>query len=876
MCLRHGTWVILGSTLVSLTLGFYAWRNLGFDVDPNHLFDEDLPFQQRILRFSEHFPVLTNSLLVVVDGETPDAVRDAADALAAALAARGDRIADVYFPGEESFFEAHGLLYLDVDDVESFSDELIAVQPALTALSRDPSIATLAGIIRQSIEHLPEEQQSDPDQLVRVLDHFRNAMVAVYAEYPVNVSWENVLLRGSGLDPTRRRVLVVDPVFDYDRILAAAPAMEAIREEIAALGLDDLGVRVRITGYPALNHEEFVGLARDTQVAGVLSFLLVLVVLFVAFRSWVIVGSAAATLLAGMLCTAGYAAATVGDLNPASIGFAVLFIGLGVDFMIHLGMAMVAGARAGRGVAQALVGGVRETGSALVLCSVTTAIGFLSFLPTDYGGLSELGVISAGGMVIVLFLTLTLFPVLIAWGLRGGAIEALRTRKAWSVPFPAPKHPIPVCVLAFGLGVPAVLAALDAELETNVIKLRNPDTESVETFLDLLGSDEATPWYLDMQAPDAARARELAAQVRELPEVRRAITLWDYVPSDQEVKIEMLGDLAFVLDLPEGVGTVPPTSVEEQIEVLRQLARFLDVDAVRESPSGLAFSANRLVEEIDRFLARVEGEGRPPDATAMAALDEKLLGGVPEQIDRLRNNLEPSPVTLETLPRGLVRRMLARDGQARVQVFPVEDLGDRAAMVGFVEAVRPVWSEITGLPVNLVASSYATWDSLREALVWAIVAISLVLLVIWRRPAEVAIALLPLGLAVILTAAFTTVFDRPLNFINICVLPLILGMGVDSGVHLVHRAQRLPAEGGELLSSTTAQAVFFSAITSLASFGTLVLSLHRGIATLGELLVVGMLFTLIGNLVLLPALVVLRERAIGRRLGRSAGDDEGV
>ena len=182
-------------------------------------------------------------------------------------------------------------------------------------------------------------------------------------------------------------------------------------------------------------------------------------------------------------------------------------------------------------------------------------------------------------------------------------------------------------------------------------------------------------------------------------------------------------------------------------------------------------------------------------------------------------------------------------------------------MVRFVESVRPIWPDITGLPVNLVASSYVTWDSLREAMLWAFLSILLVLMLLWRRVLDASLAVMPLLLAVVLTAAGSALAGWTLNFINVCVLPLIVGIGVDSGVHMVSRAKQLPLEGGALLESTTAQAVFFSALTTFASFGTLVLSNHVGIASLGRLLMLGMVFTLVGNLIVLAALLALQQRS---------------
>jgi hypothetical protein len=396
--------------------------------------------------------------------------------------------------------------------------------------------------------------------------------------------------------------------------------------------------------------------------------------------------------------------------------------------------------------------------------------------------------------------------------------------------------------VAAALGVAGALLVTRAELETNVIALRNPHSESVEAFLDLLDSEHGTPWYLDILAPDLARAQVLAREARTLPAVRRAITLADYVPDDQEEKLEILADVSLFLDLPDALDDVDSLpNVEEQVEALRRLSGFLEGQEVARVPTGLARSAQMLQRELDAFLTRVDAGGDP--RPALAALEETLLASLPQQLERLRRNLETSAISREALPESLVERMVAEDGMARVQIFPAEDLGTRDSMVRFVEAARSVSPDITGLPVSLVECS--------------LIAIALVLLVLWRRPVDVGVVMLPLLLAVELTAAATVVFGVSLNFANICVLPLLLGIGVDSGVHMVHRSRH--GAGVSLLGSTTAQAVLFSAFTTLASFGTLALSEHRGIASLGTLLVIGMALTLAGNLVLLPALIALRK-----------------
>ena len=851
LCQRRAGLTVVLTLVATAALGSLATRTLGFNVDPNALFSADLRFQRMIREFQQYFPVLTDSLLVVIDGDTPEATRDAQERLHDALSARGDVFHRVFLPGEEPFFEANALLYLDLEELQAFSDEMARLQPVLAELARDASLPTMSDVIQLGLDEL-EEDDPDAARWASVLDHMSDATESLTGARATPISWETVLLEDSGIEPPSLRVIVADPILDLSRVLAAEDGIETVRETAAALGLGpESGVRVRISGYPALNHEEMLGLATDTALAGALSFVLVVIVLSWSFRSAAMVLSAAGTLVVGLVWAAAFAGATVSVLNPLSITFGVLVIGLGIDFMIHLGMHFVAGVRQGEDTAGALRWAVQETGSALLLCGVTTTVGFLAFVPTDYRGVSDLGLLASGGVLILLFHTLTLMPALIRLLLR----DAERERLAVSAPggalwLPRTTRPGLVCgaaVVAAACAIPN-LSAVD--LDTNVIRMRNPATESVRAFEDLLASREATPWYVDALTPSLDAAERLADTLRDQPGVDRVVTLADFVPADQDEKLEILDDTNLFLNLGR-VSDLPGEVGGEARPALEALRRALEEAHAEAQPgSALARSTERLARALHDLLEREEAR--------LEVLQQLLLGNLPEQLRRLQDSLAAEPIRFEALPAGLVSRMVAADGSARVQVYPSEDLWENTAMIRFVERIRPFEDSITGLPVNLVESADATWSSLLQAMGWATGAITLLLLVLWRRVDDTLIALAPLLLAVGLTQVSTLVLPVAFTFANVMVLPLLLGIGIDGAIHLVHRARR-HHDHAELRRSVTTRAVWFSALTTIASFGTLVLSGHRGVASLGYLLVVGMIWVLLANLVLLPSLLALRR-----------------
>lgn len=879
----RATLVLIG--LATLGLGVYAALHLGINSDNVTLIAEHLEARRNYLEFTRSFPNIENVMLVVIDGETPEIAREATHELREALAERPDLFREVYIPGSGPFFERHGLLYRDLDDLDEFALQMSGVQPILTALEREPTIANLATLIRTGLE---QAESTDPalEDLAVLLDHVGDATVEAYQEFPLQVSWEEILLRGSSVETVKRWILVVDPVLDFGSLFAAAEPMAEIRRIAREHDLDpDHGVTIRLTGNPALNYEEMAGLLWDIGLGGLLTFGFVVLVLLRALRAIKLVVASVITLLAGLVWTGAFAAAAVGSLNLISLAFAILFIGLGVDFAIHLGMAYADGLR--RAVAalpegsrpgdqaiplheSALLQAMEQVGSSFVICTLTTAIGFYVFIPTDNIGVAELGLIAGTGMVVNLFLTTTLLPALLATGCRldpeREVPKRMTFRSTWFGVFA--RWPRLVTGIALGLLCFGAWQAIDVRFDANVVRMRDPETESVRTFNELLEeAGQRSPWPMDVIAADLDAAEEIAREVERLEVVDLAVTLADYVPEDQDEKLEILEDVGLLLDAPRSATPhQEEPSVEEQIEALRDLRDFLRDPSIDARGSILATSMLALRERLDEFLARIDADREQDVEAALARLEEVLLGGLTDQLTRLRQATLIDEVTLEDLPHQLRDRMLTAEGRARVQIFPAEKLTEEAAFTRFAREVQAVVPGATGLPMNMIAFAEATRSSFEEALLSAVVLITLFLALLWQRVGPVVLVLLPLLLSNVLTIGLMSLSGIAFNFVNVVVVPLLLGIGVDSGIHLVHRAETLARSpsGGELLSSTTARAVFYSAVTTTVSFGTLALSSHRGVSSLGVVLAIGMTLTVISNLVVLPALLALRTSRAAR------------
>jgi hopanoid biosynthesis associated RND transporter like protein HpnN len=841
--------VILAFTIAA---GFYAARHLRIDADPNNLIAQNLPFQQRQRAVNEAFETFIQGLIVVIDADSPFAARHAADVLAERLAQRTDLFSQVDVPGGGPFFARNALLYLEREQIDALGDRLSAAQPFLGALAKDESLAGVAGVLGDALKAAQEGTEIGVD-LPRVLNGVSEVIEATVEGRAVPDPWSSALLGDALPAEARRRLIVLRPRLDYGDLLNAAPAVAAIRELAEDLKLTpEHGIRVRITGDPAINYEELLAVQEQARNVAVAAFLLFGATMTAALRSARILIALLGSLLVSLVWTNAAAAAVVGSLNQISAAFNVIIIGLGGEFGIHFCIRYRELLGLGARRLEALVGTATTIGGALFSSAGTTAIGFSIFLFTDFVGVGQLGLISAIGMFVSLASTLTVLPALLALGSREPQVPRHRDH-AWLA---ALEHlPLrwarPIRIGACVVAVAALLLLPRTRYDPNLLQLRDTATESVQAFSDLLAGSGTSPWTIDLIAPDLDTAHRLAAQLTSLPEVAEARTLDSFVPGDQEAKRAMIEDVSYFV--PVFSEAPQPLDMHRQRLALERLIAAAERFAETSPDGPLTTAAARLSRAASVFLAS------SPSSGDFERLNRNVLGSLPQQMRDLTQLLQPGVIRREDLPAALVRRMIASDGRARVEVVPREDVNDSAALERFVASVRRVAPDATGSAVWLIEWGRVTWQAMLRALLGGMACMVVFLLLLWRSWWDTLLAFFPLALAALLTCVSLVVLGQPFNFANVIVIPMLIGMGVDNGVHLVHRHRTNPEEV-DLLGSSTAQAVFYAALTTMLSFGVLGLTSHRGMAAIGQLLAIGVAVTLFCYIVVLPAVLEWDDR----------------
>ncbi len=830
------------------------------DSDVSRLFRQDLPWRQTERAMAQAFPDREDLIAIVIDGTTGDVAERAAAALETTLAARRDLFASVTRPDGSAFFRRSAFLFLPEAELRETTDRIIQAQPLLGTLAVDPSLRGLTQTLGLMLEGVTRGEATLADLAPAVAALLPSAEAAL-AERLRFMDWGALFTgRAPSILETRRFVLA-KPHLDFAALSPGAAAGQVIRDTARDLGLHaDEGVTIRLTGQVVMADEEFASVAEGAVVNTTLSLLLVAGLLWLALRSLRLILPVLATLLLGLVITAAFGVLAVGAYNPLSIAFAVLFIGLGVDFGIQYAVryreqrfllereAALEGP-AGLELRAALASAAGVSGPGILLAAAAIAGGFLAFIPTDYKGLSELGAIAGFGMLVAGLLSLTVLPAMIQWTQPPGETAEL----GWAELAPlqarlaADQHRLARIIGGVALLALAVLPAL--RFDFNPLNLRDPAAESVATFRDLMRQAETTPNTLSVLAANLEATAPLVARLEALPEVASAMTLASFIPEDQAAKLALIQDAAELIGPTLAPGSIRRAPDDAEVaEALRGFARNL----ARHAQGASAEAAN--IRRLALALRRLgDGPALPRQRFAQA-----IIPGLNTTLEQLATALTARPVTLADLPDALRRDWTTPDGRARIEVFPKDLADSNAVMRQFAAAVQRVAPEATGPAISVQASS----STIRHAFILAgVIALGFtlaLLLVVLREVRLALLALAPLALAGLVTLATCTLIGPTLNLANIIALPLLFGIGVAFDIYFI-----MAWRGGErqLLTSPLTRAVLYSALTTASAFGTLALSSHPGTASMGELLAMSLVFTLAAVLLALP---VLLHRFAGR------------
>jgi hopanoid biosynthesis associated RND transporter like protein HpnN len=855
-CSRYAWWVIVLAVALAAASSVYTVRHFAIKTDVKDLFPPDLPWTQRALEYMKAFP--QPEILVVVDAPTPELVEQASNKLAQELAARTDLIREVHQPQGGSFFERNGLLYLPTDEVARLTDGLGQAGPILATLTADPSLRGALSALSFGLMGV-QYGQIQLDDLARPMTMASDTVQEALAGEPASFSWR-VLASGKPVEPQElRRFIEVEPVLDFSALEPGRAATNAIVETARDLKLDsDYQARVRLTGLVPMNDDQFATIKDHAVLNAVVSVAAVLMILWLALHSARIMLAVAINLAVGLAISAAWGLWLVGALNMISVAFFVLFVGLGVDFGLQFSVRYRAERHDYGDLRTALRSAARKAGVPLALAAAATAVGFSSFLPTSYRGLSELGQIAGSGMIIAFLTSITLLPALLMVLKPPGEPHPMGFTALASVDRFLERYRIPVIGATLLLVVLAAPLLLFLTFDFNPLHVRNPKAPSVATFLDLRKDVQTGANAIEILAPNPGAAQEIAQRLSPLSQVSRTVTINSFVPGEQDKKLKLIEAAAAAIDpsLNPAKVAAPPTDAEN-VEALSSTANAL---------STIAGDGKGPGAEAARRLSGLLSQLAKSDPSVRRRAETAIVEPLRVSLAQLRAELNPQRITAETIPADLRRAWVSPDGRARVEVLPKGDPEDTSELRNFVTAVLAVEPHATGPAVMMFEAGNTVVRAFIQAGIFALTAIAVLLWIVLRRIADVLLTLIPLLVAGVVTLELCVVLDIPLNFANIIALPLLLGVGVAFKIYYI-----MAWRSGKtaLVQSTLTRAVIFSAMATATAFGSLWLSSDPGMSSMGELMALALVCTMAAAVLFQPALMGRpREKVVGGRRTR--------
>ncbi|HXG46270.1 MAG TPA: MMPL family transporter [Methylomirabilota bacterium] len=875
----HRGWVLYPQlVLVALSVA-YTVRHLEFHTDRSALVGGDKEYHRIYQEYKREFQV-QDDLVVVVESEDMEKNRQFVERLGAKLESETNLFSGVMYKGDLRLLGSKALLFPPEAKLKDLLNTLKEYRPFLQEFSRATNLVSLFDLVNTKFRTAKREDDEQSRGLVKALPALRRiidqATDALQREGNPPSPGINALFDG-GREAEQAMYITFGNGRMYlvtaqarDRTVTPV-AVRRLRALISETQTEVPGLNVGLTGEPVLEVDEMEQSQKDTTLASIVSLVLVALIFVYGYHSTGRPIKANLCLVAGLAYTMGYTTLTVGHLNVLTITFAPILIGLAIDFGVHLITRYEEELWHRKPEHYALEKAVVNTGVGIFTGAFTTAGAFFAMAFTDFDGIQEMGIICGGGLLVCLVPMMTLLPALLLGG-RQNVLDyqlgpVLDRRAAKEVDQRARieniwlRRPVTTLVVIAGISLLLVGPARKVGFDYNLLHMQSAGLPAVIFQDKLLHSSTKPVVYAVVTARSITEATNLLAHLTNLSTVASVDSLVGFLTEPAATKLDTLreikalvGEIQFV---PTDRAPVAVSDLNLSLFSLLGYAR-LAAEATRTNDATLHRSLTDLADAIIRLRGAMLMAGSHAVASRLAGFQQALFDDVRETFAAIRSQDASGPLTVEDLPAVLKRRFVSVQGAHALQVYPKKDVWERKEQEEFVAELRTVAPDVTGTPVQLLEYTTLLKQSYEEAALYSIAAIAVLILIHFRRLACVPLALLPVGLGWLWMVGTMGLTGVSFNPANIMTLPLIVGVGVTNGVHILNRfaEEKHPS----ILAKSTGKAVLVSGLTTIAGFGSLMLADHRGIRSLGFIMATGTATCMVVGLTALPAILNLLDR----------------
>jgi hopanoid biosynthesis associated RND transporter like protein HpnN len=849
----------------------YTKKNMEFQTGRDELMPKNAPFQMDYQAYRREFGD-QEEIVAVIESDDAEKSTRAADALYQRLNRETGLFRDVFYPGGLPFFRRNGLLFMPVEDLQRLRHTLTMAAPVLKNLAASPSVQTLfTSLTGQIDDYLASGNLASLESLTFMLTTLDKGFKAFNGTGSA-MTMDSFLKGGGDGTPSalenagKQQVITMRPIKNEGSFLASEKPIKAARAALAEIlkRPEFKGVTAGLTGVPVLEYEEMATSQRDIGIATILSLSLTVILLLFAFRGLLNVVSAMVSLIVGICLSFGFATATVGHLNILSMVFAIMLIGLGIEYGIQVVLRYQEEVRGGSSGLTAIETSLGANIRSIVMAAATVALAFATFAFTDFKGIAELGIIAAGGVVICVIATFTVLPAMLI------LMERFRKPQSSSISPPADlaekpffralfSNPRTVVTATLLLSLACLYPTLTMRFDYNLLNLQAKGLQSVEYAYKLMRSKENSGYFAVVIARNEDEAKQLADRLEKLPSVDHVVSLPALVPDHQQAKLAELAAIRQVM------AEVKPMPYEENLRVMElprvfetfrdQVGKLKTALEARKAPEAKPVGA--FLATLDGFFATLEKE---KDKNALGMLREfqgGMFAELPAKLAMMKESLDASPVVEADVPAELKQRFVGKSGVLLLQVAPKKEVFERKPLQEFVTEVRSIVPHATGEPIMVYESLTILRDAYLKAFVYAFFGIAVILLVNFKSIRFAVMGAMPLAAGLLMMVGGMRLAGISFNSANVIVLPLLLGVGIDSAIYIINRYRQGNETPAQVATRSAGIGVFLNALTILFSFGALMVAHHQGVFSIGAVMSLGMVASVAVFLVFLPALLTL-------------------
>jgi uncharacterized protein len=879
---RHPRWFVYPQIALFLLGLFYTVQNLDFHTDRNDLVGSEKRYHQNFLRLKEEFPA-QDDLVVVVESENLEKNRQFVERLGARLEAETDLFTDVFYKGDLRMMGSKALLFVPEESLEEMLQSLEDFRPFIDQFAKATNLNFFFTLVNQRFRTARAEANAENEAMLRALpalERIVNEAAASLRQTGVPPSPGINLLFGAGPEAEREMYVTLAEGRIYLVIARAkeehrkGEAVERMRKLVLEIQGEVPGLNVGLTGEPVLEHDEMVQAQKDTFLASIVALTLCALIFIFGYHETGRPIKASLCLLVGLGYTMAFTTFAIGHLNILTITFVPILIGLAIDFGVHLITRYEEELRHGQSEHVAIERAFVHTGQGIFTGAFTTAGAFFAMAGTDFKGIQEMGIICGAGMLLCLVPMMTLLPVLLLRGSQNAidhtAGERLQQRarieQIWL------SRPVLVAVATVLFSTFCVLQFRKVHFDYNLLNMQSKGLPAVIYEHKLIDSASKSVLFAAVVADTLEESKELIQKLEQLPAVAGVDSMAAFLTEDQTQKLELVRR---VKEQAELIQFAPvdhsPVNVSDLSRTLWSLQGYLGlaIKQVKEDDPALAAQFMALRESIGNLRRRMLKD-ETAASRQVQRFQQALFGEIRHLFHALRTQDDSAPLQVADLPEPLRNRFIGVTGKHLLQVYPIEDIWQREHQAAFIEQLRTVDGDVTGTPVQLYEYTTLLLDSYLEAAKYALIAIAILVLIHFRSPVAVILALLPVGVGAVWLLGIMGFFGIPFNPANVMTLPLVIGIGVTNGIHILNRfsEERNPA----IFGKSTGKAVVVSGFTTIAGFGSLLLAEHQGISSLGLVMSLGVTTCMLAGLTFLPAVLLLISRR-GWKLKKPSDDN---